>query len=295
MGDPAVVRAFLEGETAALETFDFVIVEPCGQPLHRVEVGRTENDVLEVRVPGRMPFLPALSEAEQGLLAKLGFANDDAEVPTNSWICAVDDAAAAASLSERLLQEVFNEKPGCSLDVRHGSYRAAHEAHLKLVAVRKDVEAVVTEVMGAKPEQDSDGDYVLVIGDVQVIVAPRVLSAGPAIVRVFAVTNVGVAAVPEVGLFLARLNFGLMFGRFALDVEHNSIWFDETLLGDQLNDEALKFTIQVVASTADEWDDRIKAIFGGAKFREVKADDQALQVPSTKPGEVPEGGHGLYL
>jgi hypothetical protein len=140
-------------------------------------------------------------------------------------------------------------------------------------------------------EQDEDGDYVLSVNDVHVTVAPRVAAGGPLIVRVFAITNVGVTVAPELGLFLARLNFGLMFGRFALDGEHRSIWFDETLLGDQFSDEELRFTIQVVASTADQWDDRLKQMFGGATYEDVLKGRTGHQVPPIKPGE----GGGGYL
>jgi hypothetical protein len=112
------------------------------------------------------------------------------------------------------------------------------------------------------------------------------------VVRVFAITNVGVAVTPELGLFLARLNFGLMFGRFALDAEHRAIWFDETLLGDQFTDEELRFTISVVASTADHWDDRLKQMFGGATYEEVLAGRAKEPAPPTKPGQ---GGYLGYL
>ena len=295
MRDPAGARAFLEGEVAALEAFDFVSVGPSAQPLHRIEVGRTESQQLEVQVPGRPPMLPPLEEAEQSTLAGFDFVNEEASDRTRPWVCPVADAAGAISLIERTMQEVFNEKLGVALDILHGSHRAAHEAQQKLESIRERVMHVITDAMGSKPEQDKDEDFVLPIGDVQVTVAPRVLPGGPAIVRVFAVTNVGVSVVPELGLFLARLNFGLMFGRFALDAEHNSIWFDETLLGDQLNEQALKFAIQVVASTADEWDDRLKQMFGGMKFREATRNGQGPGVPATKPGEPPRDGRGLYL
>jgi hypothetical protein len=295
MRDPASTQAFLEGEVVALEAFDFVTVEPTGKPLHRLEIGRSESQSLELRVPGRMPLLPALDEAEQSGLADRGFVNEAADDRTRSWILPVADAAGAVSLAAKIMQEVFNEKPDVALDILHGSHRAAHDALLKLAAVRERVERVITEAMGKKPEQDSDQDYLLPIGDVQVMVAPRVLPGGPAIVRVFAVTNVGVAVVPELGLFLARLNFGLMFGRFALDAENSSIWFDETLLGDQLNEEALKFAIDVVASTADEWDDRLKQMFGGMKFRETVSGNHEPGLPRIKPGEVPQDGPGQYI
>jgi hypothetical protein len=296
MRNPAGTRSFLEGEVAALEAFDYLTLEPSGNPLHRIEVGLAESGSLEVRVPGRVPVLPPLGDAERKALSEHGFTSVDADDRTQPWIHPVGDAGAAVALCEKVLQEIFDEKPDVALDIAHGSHRAAHEALKRLAAVRERVERVITEVIGEKPTEDEDEDFVLPIGDVQVTVAPRVLTGGPAIVRVFAVTNVGVAVVPELGLFLNRLNFGLMFGRFALDAEHRSIWFDETLLADQLNEEALKFAIQVVASTADEWDDRLKSMFGGLKFRETMNDEEEAEIPRVKPGEGPPAEHhGQYL
>ena len=111
-------------------------------------------------------------------------------------------------------------------------------------------------------------------------------------IRIFAITNVAVSVAPELGLFLARLNFGLMFGRFALHVEHHAIWFDEGLLGEQFREEELRFAIRMVASTADEWDDRLKQMFGGVTYQEDLA-GRAEEAPKApiKPGE----GTGLYL
>jgi hypothetical protein len=123
------------------------------------------------------------------------------------------------------------------------------------------------------------------------MVAPRAAPGGQIVVRVFAITNVGVNVAPDLGLFLAGLNFGLMFGRFALDAEHHAIWFDETLLGEQFREEELRFAIRMVASTADGWDDRLKQMFGGATYQEVLAGRTAETAPPTKPGE----GVGLYL
>jgi hypothetical protein len=117
------------------------------------------------------------------------------------------------------------------------------------------------------------------------MVAPRTAPGGPAVVRVFAITNVGVNLTPELGLFLARLNFGLMFGRFALDTDHRSIWFDESLLGDQFTDEELRFTIEVVASTADQWDDRLKQMFGGVTYQEALTSQEARGAATVKPGQ----------
>jgi hypothetical protein len=82
-----------------------------------------------------------------------------------------------------------------------------------------------------------------------------------------------------------------MFGRFALDTDRASIWFDECLLGEQLSKDILRFTVDVVATTADEWDDRLKQMFGGATYQEVLEKQSSSDVPKVKPGQ----GQGGYL
>jgi hypothetical protein len=284
MTDFAIARAFFVAEVEALAPFEFLAAVPSGKPLNLIEVTRLEGGGLEVRVPGRPPIVPPLAVPVRSALLERGFKNQDASNPTEPWALPVADAGAAVDWLQRLLVEVFEEKADAKVDVSHGSHRAEHEARQKLAAVRERVERIVTQMSGHAPEQDDDGDYVLAIGDVTVQVAPRATLAGPVVVRVFAITNVAVNVTPDLGLFLARLNFGLMFGRFALDTEHAAIWFDETLLGDQFTDEELRFTIGVVASTADEWDDRMKQMFGGATHHEVLAGDARHEAPPIKPG-----------
>ena len=291
MTDPSAARAFLASEVEALEPFGFVAVAPGGHPLHMVEVTRLEDGTIEVRVPGRPRGAPELEVALRGSLRERGFASEDAPEPSRPWTRSAPDAQAAVGLLQELLVEVFGEKADATLDVGHGSHKAEHEARQKLATARTRIESIVTEILGRAPEQDEDGDYVLPIDEVHVMVAPRAALGGHIVVRVFAITNVGVNVAPELGLFLAGLNFGLMFGRFALDAEHHAIWFDETLLGEQFREEELRFAIRMVASTADGWDDRLKQMFGGATYQEVLAGRAAETVPSTKPGE----GVGLYL
>lgn len=287
MTDPARARTFLEGEVEALEPFGFVAIGPSGNPLHVLEMTRREDGGLEVRVPGRPRVVPELPGAERAALRERGFHSDDPSDRTKPWKHEVADASAAVDLAFRLLADVFGEKPDHPLDVAHGSHRAEHEARQALAAVRERIERVVRELTGGQPpEKDADQDYVLPVDDVHVVVAPRAAPGGPVMVRVFAITNVGVTVAPELGLFLARLNFSLMFGRFALDAEHQSIWFDETLLGDHLDDEELRFAIQVVAQTADQWDDRLKHMFGGATYQEVLTRGGQHRPPPTKPGDA---------
>lgn len=291
MSNPDVVRSFLLGEVEALEPFDFVAVLPNGRPQSLVEMASLEDGRLEVRVPGRPPIVPELPVETRSALRERGFASEDAADPTKPWTKAADDAAQAVDTAQAVLVEVFGEKPDARLDVAHGSHRLEHEALQKLEVARSRIEPVATDVLGRRPEQDGDGDYVLPIGGVRVMVAPRIAMDGQIVVRIFAITNVGMDVNPELGLLLARLNFGMMFGRFALDVEHHSIWFDESLLGEHFTEEQLRFAIRVVAETADEWDDRLKKMFGGATYQEVLAGRTAQAPPPTKPGS----GVGMYL
>jgi hypothetical protein len=285
MTDAAHVRDFLVNEVEALEPFGFVIAGPSGSPMHMVELRRREDGGLEVHVPGRPRTVPELTVPERSALRDRGFASEDPADPTKPWAHRANDAASAVDLAQRILAEVFGEKPGVAVDVVHGSHRAAHEAQQRLVAVRGRVEQVISRMTGSPATQDADGDYVLHMGDVHVMVAPRVAPGGPVVVRVFAITNVGVNVAPELGLFLARLNFGLMFGRFALDTDHRAIWFDESLLGDQFSDEELRFAIEVVASTADQWDDRLKQMFGGVTYQEALASQNGGAAAAVKPGQ----------
>lgn len=284
MPDPRIVSGYLQAEVESLAPFDFVAFGPSGKPPHFVEVTRREDARFEVRVPGRPPGVPPLPLPVRSALHERGFASQDAADPLQPWAHEVADATSGVELALRVLREVFEEKPDVVLDVLHGSHRAEHEARQRLSQAREHIERVLGE-MGVRPERDEDGDYLLPVGDVRIFLAPRVPPGGPGVVRVFAITNVAVTVTPELGLLLARLNFGLMFGRFALDAEHQSIWFDETLLGDQFRDEELRFTIQVVASTADLWDDRLKQMFGGATYQEVLSGRAGHATPPVKPGQ----------
>jgi hypothetical protein len=256
-----------------------------------MELTRRQEGGLEVRVPGRPPMLPALEAAIQTSLSEHGFVSEEADDRTKPWTQSAPDATSAVRTLMETLVGVFGEKPDVRLDIGHGSHRAEHEAMEKLTVARSRIETVVTEILGESPKRDADEDFVLPIADVHVMVSPRAVMTGQIVVRVFAITNVGVQVSPELGLFLARLNFGLTFGRFALDAEHGSIWFDESILGEQFREEELRFVIEMVATTADQWDDRIKQMFGGATYQEVLAQRKEKTVPMAKPGE----GVGQYL
>ena len=284
-------RVFLSDEIEALLAFECIVVSPVSRQLEATEVMRREDGGLEVRVPGRPPPFPSLSSGEREALEACGFESGDSQNPLELWVKPVAGEDAAVDLLQQVRVEVFGAKPDVRLDIAHGSHRLEHEARQKLALARERIERILEDLLGKPAERDPDDDYVLPVGQVHVTVAPRAGLDGAIVIRVFAVTNVGINVTAELGLFLARLNFGLMFGRFSLDVEHRSIWFDETLLGEQFREEELRFAVQVVSTTADAWNDRLKQMFGGVTYQEVLAGKAAESRPTTKPGE----GVGMYL
>ena len=291
MSSNDALEAYLLAEVESLESLDFVALVPSGQPLETVQIGRGDADEFIVAVPGRPPIAPELGIDVRSKLRERGFSSQDAAKRANPWIRVIPDAAAGVALGLALLNEVLGIAPELDLDIVHGTRKPEFEASKKLKEVRARVESLLTRIVDSPIVQDDDGDFLLDIGDVRVTVAPRAVPHGPVIVRVFAVTNVNVTVSPELGILLARLNFGLMFGRFALDTDHSAIWFDDTLLGEHFSDEELRFAVDVVSSTADEWDDRLKQMFGGLTYQEVLKSSGSGNAPPVKPGE----GTGMYL
>jgi hypothetical protein len=278
-------RAFLESEVEALEPLAFLALGPPGKPLSFVEVARESDGTLCVRVPGRPPGLPALGAPARQVLAERGFSSEKADDVALAWTRRVRDPAEAVGLARALLVDLFGEKPGASVDVIHGSHHAEYEARERLRGLRQRLEPMLEAIAGHPCEQDADGDYVLGVGDVRVVIAPRVAPRGLPVVRIFTVTNVGVSISPELTVLLARLNFSLMFGRFVLDVSHATIWFDETLIGANVGEPELRFVIDLVASTGDFWDDRLKQMAGGITYQEALRSEGGRRAPTQKPGE----------
>lgn len=281
IGDAAAARrTFIASQLAALQPLDFLLVGIPQPPFDSVQVRREEDGSLSVEVSARHESLP-FSPDQESALGELGFA-----MAEDSWVGPrpAADPVAAVELVERVLGDVLAVAEFVPLDLRHGSERAEREAAKKVASMRLCVEPVLESIAGNPARQDGDGDYILDIGHVRVFVAPRALPGRPPIIRVFAITNAGVSLTAELGLFLARLNFSLMFGRFSIDADHQAVWFDETLLGDHVTDEELRFTVEMVASTANEWDQKIAQTFGG-RARDPADASSATDTPSTKPGQ----------
>jgi hypothetical protein len=304
-------QQFVAAQVESLAPLDFVLVAVPHPPFDAVQVLREEDGSLAVVVAGRnvAAGAPPYTPEQLTALARLGFpaaseaeaeagAETPAPAPPASLRAATPpaDAAAAATLVESLLDEVLGVEAGTPVDVRHGSERDAREAAQRIEKMRACIEPVLAELSGGTPAlKDDDGDYVLDIGHVRVFVAPRALPGRPPpIIRVFAITNAGVNLGSELGLFLGRLNFSLMFGRFSIDADNASVWFDETLLGEHVTAEELRFTVEMVAATANEWDEKIAGMFGGRiRSPESLPPPGGVVAPDGAPANKP--GQGGYL
>jgi len=272
-------QGFLAQQAAALAPLDLVIVTLSTEPPVVVEISRDKDGPFRVRAAS--PKQPFAAEATTALKA-LGLTNAEELWESRP----LDDAAAASGLAEQVLTDVFHADDAAAVDVDHGSRRPIVEAQERLAAMRTRIAPILADVAGAPAVVDRDGDFALKMDGGDVYVSPMAQPSMLPVVRVFAITNVGVNLAPELGLFLSRLNFTLLFGRFALDTDHRAVWFSETLLGEAFTDEELRFTVRMVAETADEWDDRIGQMFGGTA-RSAQPEDQQPVPP--KPGAPPGG------
>ncbi len=78
----------------------------------------------------------------------------------------------------------------------------------------------------------------------------------------------------ELCQFLLRENSRLQFGAFGLAGDHD-VCFRYSLVGSTVNREELGAAVQAVLGTADDFDDVIKARFGGQRAMDVVRENEA--------------------
>lgn len=117
---------------------------------------------------------------------------------------------------------------------------------------------------------DRDGDFNFRNGSAQVYVRVAPMGDASTYVSVWAPTNGDVPVTPELYKYLVEQNH-YRFGHLALSEKDGKavINFTHQLLGDFLDPDELKMAVVVVAQTADQIDDQIKAKFGGRTFHEA--------------------------
>jgi hypothetical protein len=90
----------------------------------------------------------------------------------------------------------------------------------------------------------------------------------------------------EFAFFLAEQNSRLMFGKFSLDKAQRTIWFEHVLLGDFLDAEELLVALEMVALTADQYDEHIAARSGGKRALDKAQEFQRKNQVERVQGEI---------
>lgn len=134
-----------------------------------------------------------------------------------------------------------------------------------LEVLRETIARYLKESFGTV-ETDAEGDFAVKRGSTVTFVRPLDWVNNQTLVRIWAITNREVQVNGELTRFLATESGRLVFGGFQLDEERRNVLFGHTLLGDFMSRKELEEAVEAVASTADFYDDQIKARFGGRLF-----------------------------
>ena len=267
---------FLEHQVGLLEPFGFLALSaPIASGLAMVEITRNEEGSAFQLIAGAVP---TLDEESAKSLAAAGFSMEEGR--GRRQVTTVGEAAGSVEQAFSAL----GVDPMGPLDVQHGSHRAEVERERLRLALLERVKGVLSKVIDmTHVEVDTDGDFTFPFETTRVFVGVRALRGGPLVIRVFAITNVGVEPSPGLGLFLATTNFTLAFGRFSLDAHNNAVWFEHNLPGDAFADGELALIVRMVAQTADEFDERIQEMFGGDLFN-PPGEAGPAEAPKEAPG-----------
>lgn len=94
------------------------------------------------------------------------------------------------------------------------------------------------------------------------------------VVKTWSLVVTDIQPTPELYEYLLRLNADQQFGAFALDAD-NDIVLRHTIIGDTLDPEELRSSVEAIARTADRYDDEIVEKFGGLRAKDREAEDGA--------------------
>jgi hypothetical protein len=138
-----------------------------------------------------------------------------------------------------------------------------------VAAVREKVQRYLIDLLQSI-QIDRDGDFNFRHGSAHVYVRVHPLGEAGTYVSVWAPTNGDVPVTPDLYKYIVEQNH-YRFGHLACTEKDGKaiINFTHQLLGDFLDPDELKMAVVVVARTADEVDDQIKAKFGGRTFHEA--------------------------
>jgi hypothetical protein len=136
-----------------------------------------------------------------------------------------------------------------------------------LAELRTRVEDHLHQSFGATAT-DASGDFAIDLGPAVVWVRPEMVD-GRALVRVWAITNVGMRVADDLARYLLETNARLPFGGLGLDETQPAVVFADDLLGDYLTGAELTLAVATAAGTTAEVGPAVKDRFGGSLFSEI--------------------------
>lgn len=136
-----------------------------------------------------------------------------------------------------------------------------------LAELRARVQDHLQQHFGTAPT-DASGDFAVDLGPAVVWIRLEV-DDGRALVRVWAITNVGMRLGDDLARHLLETNARLPFGGLCLDESQPAVVFADDLLGDYLTGAELALAVVTAAGATAEAGPAIKDRFGGRLFSEI--------------------------
>jgi hypothetical protein len=116
--------------------------------------------------------------------------------------------------------------------------------------------------------------FVVKQGSAYVLVTVQPLGPGQALVRLAAQVVTGITMTGALAERLLRVNARLRFGAFGYRAEGGAVILSHAMLGGAaLTPEALLAALEDLARLADEFDDRLVAVGGGARMADLLQDE----------------------
>ena len=149
-----------------------------------------------------------------------------------------------------------------------------------VLELREKIEATLAKIY-EDYVADESGMYVVGLDTARVFIVPTWLDEDTTVIRLFAITNMDVPVTKELTSYLLAKNLEFVFGAFALDIDRGAVWFTHNLLGEFTAPQEMEATLAAVSETAAEYDNEIKAKFGGRLYTE--APEESVPSPAV-PG-----------
>lgn len=112
--------------------------------------------------------------------------------------------------------------------------------------------------------------FVVKQGSAYVMICAQPFGEGEALVRLAAQVVTGISMNGEVATRLLRVNASLRFGAFGYHEEGGAVTLSHAMLGGEaLVPEALLTALEDLARTADDFDDKLVALCGGARMADL--------------------------